>query len=176
MECRTNSKSTSFVKDFTFGLNLSYDVTWPVFNRLKGFRERAKTWVIQLSRCLHTQCLMRTYRIIDISPIIKFSLTVRKIMKRVISQHFHFQCSMKAFILSHRLWMVRSRITHINAKSDQPDGQVCKRISSFSSPWRSVIHDHTFRQSISSESISQQRLYGTLFSSQQALRRIEKRE
>src|SRR5664280_3640310 len=100
MECRTNSKSTSFVKDFTFGLNLSYDVTWPVFNRLKGFRERAKTWMIQLSRCLHTQCLMRTYRIIDISPIIKFSLTVRKVMKRVISQYFHFQCSMKAFIIS----------------------------------------------------------------------------
>ena len=98
----------------------------------------------------HSQGLMRALLIVSFSPDIEGFLCSDEVDKALTLQNFGLQAAMESLNLALRLWMVGPGVADPDALSHQPDfqGGVDPGLVT---PWRTVIHGHALRQTVSAK-------------------------
>jgi hypothetical protein len=147
----TDAVASSLILKVPLRMHLPNNVADVVFDGGKLFRKRMRADAVAICRYVQPQCLMRTLAIINVSIFIEVLLNVRKLTKTVPPKQIHIQCAMKPFILSLSLGMMRARMANTNTQPNHPHRQWRVLMLQVVSPGCSVIHGHTFRQSVTAE-------------------------
>src|SRR5512135_68194 len=123
-------------------IDFSDRIVGSIFDWRQFLDVAAGTEPITTARDLHTQRLMRPFVVVYIPPLVKPLLTVRYTQLATVLQYLCLKSSMKSFILTHRLRMVRSAMDYCNADPHQPYRQAgITKIRICTAPGRSIVHE-----------------------------------
>jgi hypothetical protein len=80
-ESFTYLKYSSLKEKFTFRLDFTYIIIRAIFDRGQCLREWSWTRLVTASRCGVIKGLVRSFEIIDVTPMIEYLLTVINVVK-----------------------------------------------------------------------------------------------
>jgi hypothetical protein len=138
---------------FSFSLDFADLVTLPVLDRWQDLRERPRTDLVAAGWCSIVKGLMRPFKIVDVTPSIESLLAMGDITEDCTLQYFGFQGAVKPFVFTLGLRMAGPAMANRDSQTHQPDGKKRMRMLHISSPRRAVVHDHTFRQPVTTEDL-----------------------
>src|SRR5436305_265750 len=158
-KCSAHLKLAVAKRDFAVGLHLANLIDDSILERRQLLRERSVADLITTRRHGHAQSFMRSLVIITMTPLIKTALHAFKVAKAAVCQQLDFQSPMKALVLALGLGMVRPTVADGNSQPQQPNRQWRMLVVTITSPGRTVVHQHPFRQTITAKSGGQSFFY-----------------
>ena len=155
----SDSKSFAQETELPFIINLSHGDTCGIINLRQNLWKGPQARSIAISRHIQAQSIMRSFKIIGMTPRIKRSLEVNEISPLVTANELLFKRAVETLIFPKRLGMIRTAVDNAYIKAHQPDSQGRMGIPHVIAPWRSIIHQHGIRKSIAFKSFREGSLY-----------------
>ena len=148
-------KHTTMKEDLPFSLNFANNVTTAVFDRWQGVWKFTGAGLISTCRDRQCQCLMRSLEVVYHPPLIEMPLSVIQIRKGFVTNEFHPQGAVKAFVLSQSFGMTYAGMTDSYPQPNQPDRKFSIAILLSCSPRLTIIAQDAVGQSVSAKQADQ---------------------
>jgi len=136
-------------------LHLADALARRIVGRLDLLWECSKTGAIAVGWDGHADCFVRAIGVVEVAPLVEALLAVFKVAEASTTYDFGLERAMEPLIFALSLRMIGAAMGNPNAELHKPYGQGRPRRTRSVSPWSAVIHDHGFRQAITSEDFAQ---------------------